>query len=393
MDNQNGQYDEGFKMVEAALRTSEKRFRSIFENTLNAIAMVGTDKLLEYVNPAFHRMFGLDEDELYYIKISDICHPNDNDFDAIFERLQNRQIEQLKEEKTYLRKDGTLLYAITSFNGIYEKGVLTSIAIFFQDVTEQKLAQNELQQKNIELQQALHELSETQNLLIQQTRFAVAGEVINNIAHQWRQPLHVIALWTDETRLRLEENGINNALYNDAIEHILDTTQSLSHTINDMARLFRSSEPTTRFNICDQIHATLALMCDKFDEAGIRVSCESCEAIEVQNYPNAFSQALMHILNNTVDSLKDGDTEKKIVFTVQRSKEKGRKALITVTDSGKGIDPAIFEKMFEPYTTTKFKHFGTGLSLYISKLIIEKNMQGLLYAQNSKKGASFFIEL
>lgn len=250
-----------------------------------------------------------------------------------------------------------------------------------------------LERKNSELQHALHELSETQNLLIQQTRFAVAGEVINNIAHQWRQPLHVIALWTDETRLRLEENGIDTALYDEAIEHILDTTQSLSHTINDMARLFRSSEPTTRFNICDQIHATLALMRDKFDEADIRVSCESCEAIEVQNYPNAFSQALMHILNNTVDSLKESETEKKIVFTVRRSEEKGRNAVITITDSGKGIDPAIFEKMFEPYTTTKFKHFGTGLSLYISKLIIEKNMQGLLYAQNSDKGALFFIEL
>ena len=94
-----------------------------------------------------------------------------------------------------------------------------------------------------------------------------------------------------------------------------------------------------------------------------------------------------------IDSLGELAGEKSITVSIEKNTDPSRHALITISDSGKGIDEAIFEKMFEPYTTTKFKHFGTGLSLYISKLIIEKNMKGRLYAKNTSEGARFIIEL
>ncbi len=256
-----------------------------------------------------------------------------------------------------------------------------------------KKNQESLEEKNRDLERALYELNETQNLLIQQARFSVAGEVINNIAHQWRQPLHVIALWMDEMRLRLEEDGISDARYDEPIERILDTTQALSDTINDMARLFQSSEKKAFFDLSLQIKDTLALIRDKLDDGEISADCTRCEPLEIENYPNAFTQALMHILNNTIDTLKESPGHKELIISVDENPDNPHHAIITLRDSGKGIDPAIIDKMFEPYTTTKFKHFGTGLSLYISKLIIEKQMGGLLYARNSKEGAEFIIEL
>lgn len=250
-----------------------------------------------------------------------------------------------------------------------------------------------VEKKNRELERALFELNETQNLLIQQARFSVAGEVINNIAHQWRQPLHVISLWIDELRMRMEEKGLHDPKFDEPIERILDTNQSLSNTINDMARLFQSSEQRIFFNISSQIKEALALIRDKLDDEAITAHCDACEELEIENYPNAFTQALMHILNNTIDTLKESPGKKDLILSVDPSEEPGYSAKITITDSGKGIDPAIIDKMFEPYTTTKFKHFGTGLSLYISKLIIEKQMGGMLYARNSERGAEFIIEL
>jgi len=250
-----------------------------------------------------------------------------------------------------------------------------------------------LEKKNRELERALYELSETQNLLVQQARFAVAGEVINNIAHQWRQPLHVISLWIDELRMRLLEKGLHDQRFEEPIERILDTNQSLSDTINDMARLFQSSEKKIFFDLTVQIKDALALIRDKLDDLEITAQCTQCEPIEVENYPNAFTQALMHILNNTIDTLKESPGKKDLIITVGPSTDPHRKGMITICDTGKGIDPGIIDKMFEPYTTTKFKHFGTGLSLYISKLIIEKQMGGLLYARNGERGAEFIIEL
>lgn len=250
-----------------------------------------------------------------------------------------------------------------------------------------------LERKNRELEQTLFELNETQNLLVQQARFSVAGEVINNIAHQWRQPLHVVTLWADELRTRLEEQGVQDTRFDEPIRRIIETTHTLSDTINDMARLFQSSERKVFFDITTQIKETLALIRDKLDDEAITAHCHPYESLEIDNYPNSFTQALMHILHNTIDSLKSIPDNRELLISVEKNSDPLRTAYITIRDSGSGIDPTIIDKMFEPYTTTKFKYFGTGLSLYISKLIIEKQMGGLLYSRNGLRGAEFIIEL
>lgn len=368
-----------FKTVEVALRASEKRFRSIFENTLNAIAMIGSDKLFDYVNPAFHRLFGLDEDELYYIRMADISHPADDDFDTIFDRLQKREIEQLKQEKVYRRKDGTLIYAITSFNGIYEADKLRSVAVFFQDITELKLAQKELQRAKEEAEYA----NNTKSIFL------------SRMSHELRTPLNAILGYCQviekQASLPEQQEEYIGAIYNNGrhLLHLIEELLDLSTIDSGNLELYREN-----FDLIALLEETVdviaVIAADKSLTLGLHVDPDVPR--RVSGDERRIRQVLINLLENAVKYTPFGEVQLRVRC------DAGDNTLIRffIRDSGIGIARAKQEEIFKPFIQmrkSKTSTDGAGLGLSIVKQLVDLMHGSIELESTPGKGSTFTVTL
>ena len=236
----------------------------------------------------------------------------------------------------------------------------------------------------------LSELKEKEGLLFQQSKLALMGEMMSAIAHQWRQPLNAIAALNIKTETVLEFNEtITPKQYEPISQGIENQLNYMSKTIDDFRDFFIPNKRKVNFSLTKSINKVYDLLQPQFKNHDIQVSIES-ENIIVNGYQNEFMQVIINILNNAKDAILSKQRKKKYI-KIKVSKEKEKNALIIISDNGGGIKNEIIEKIFDPYFTTKFKSQGTGIGLYMSKMIIEKSMLGKLDVENSKEGAIFKI--
>lgn len=241
-----------------------------------------------------------------------------------------------------------------------------------------------------ELSRSLQELKQTQTILIQQSKMAAMGEMMSNIAHQWRQPMTSIGAILSN----LKDSFDFNELTADEMEHALgDVNQLLSHlsgTIDDFRRFFAPDEEKTPFKTADVVHNTLSIIQAGMEGANIHVTLDIRHDTEINGYRNEYSQAVLNLLDNAKDVLEQSPQTDKQIHIIVDSTEEGR-SLISVEDNGPGIPSEIMENIFDPYFTTKFKSDGIGLGLFVSKISIEKNMHGSIVAENGAQGVKFTI--
>lgn len=247
-------------------------------------------------------------------------------------------------------------------------------------------------------QRVMEEVSsnlEKERLLLQQSRQAAMGEMIGNIAHQWRQPLNTLGLLIQDILHAYQYGELNKEYLGKTIEEGMNTINFMSQTIDDFRNFFRPDKEKTTFNLKETILKTLTFVENSYKDKDISIELDTCDDIVITGYPNEYSQVLLNILNNAkdifVERMIDGPHIKIKLFMEQG------KSVLTVTDNGGGIEDDIISRIFDPYFTTKEQGKGTGVGLYMSKTIIEKNMEGRLSAgnvmYNGKKGAEFRIEV
>ncbi len=227
-------------------------------------------------------------------------------------------------------------------------------------------------------------------LLIHQSRSAAMGEMIGAIAHQWRQPLNALSLVQQNIRLRFEINKLDAEFINTSMEKSDRLIQKMSSTIDDFRNFFKPNKHIEPFNIKQMIQSTSDLLEAQLKHHGITVSL-SCENNYIFNgLEGEFSQVMLNLINNAKDVLID---RKPVSPTIEISvkKDDNHKIVIIVKDNGGGIPDSIIEKIYDPYFTTKAEGKGTGIGLYMSKMIIENNMGGTLCAFNDEQGANFVI--
>jgi len=281
-----------------------------------------------------------------------------------------------KERVIYLH---LLIFIITLFIGyIVYKRILTIL------YNEEKIQQ---------------ELKDKEKILLEQSKLASMGEMIGNIAHQWRQPLSVISTGATGIQLQKEYDMLTDQFLDETCDAINNNAQYLSKTIDDFKNFIKGNRKKEVFNLTNCINSFLHLVNGAIKNNNINIVLNLEEDIKVDGYENELIQCLINIFNNSKDAFKEQNIEQKLLFIDTFEKE--NIVTIKIRDNANGIKEDILPKIFEPYFTTKDQSLGTGLGLHMTYNLIVDGMQGTIEAKNvtfvyndiEYTGAEFTIKL
>ena len=249
----------------------------------------------------------------------------------------------------------------------------------------------ELEEETAQRLSALEELSQKERMLLQQNRLAALGELISNIAHQWRQPLNEMGLIVQELPMVFDQGNFNREYLKSSVAKFMTVLSRTSKTIEDFRDFFKPDKETVPFHVKEAVEKTLSLIGESFKHLQIKVEVNASDDPVIKGHPKEFSQAVLNILFNARDAFLDRKIEQReVVIDIFRA---GEAAVVTVSDNAGGIEESILERIFDPYFSTRGPEQGTGIGLYMSKMIIEKNIPGKLSVRNRAKGAEFRIEV
>jgi len=232
---------------------------------------------------------------------------------------------------------------------------------------------------------------ESEKLLIAQSRMAAMGEMIGAIAHQWRQPLNILAILVQDVPFSYESGNINEQYVNKFSDDAMEQIYFMSKTIDDFRSFFRSDKVAVDFSLAEQVNGSLHLVSDMFRAHGIHIEISQNANPIVVGYPNEFSQVILNMAANSKDAFEYAGINGLRVLKVDIYEDGGYGAVV-VSDNAGGVAEDIIDRIFEPYFTTKPEGKGTGIGLYMSKNIIS-NMNGTLTVKNRDNGASFEIKI
>lgn len=239
---------------------------------------------------------------------------------------------------------------------------------------------------------------EKDSMLAQKSKMEAMGEMIENIAHQWRQPLNTISTISTGITVQYQYGTVEKEQILHSMETISNTTKYLSHTIDDFREYFNPDKKASHFNLKNTIEKALDLIIIQLNRQNIKI-VKDLDDTYIYGLENEFLQVVINIMNNSKDEFERKDIKEKFIFITLRENENDVE--VNVKDNAGGIDDKIIGKIFEPYFTTKSKLKGTGIGLYMSKEIIQKHMNGKILVMNEDyeyedkyyKGARFDIFL
>ena len=246
-----------------------------------------------------------------------------------------------------------------------------------------------LKEKDLALLASLSELKEKEELLFQKAKMADMGEMLGNIAHQWRQPLAVNNTIISILKEKNEREILNSDELSKKLREMENSIQYMSRTIDDFMHFYHPEKEKVIFSVSKVVEHALEITYPMLNKAGIEILFKSNDGFYVNGYMNEYIQVLVSILTNAKDILVQRYIENGYI-KIELLRE-DNSVVLKISDNAGGIKKENIHRIFDPYFTTKHKSMGTGLGLYISKMIIEKNMNGLLSVENTKSGAMFNI--
>lgn len=385
------------RRVHEALRRERERYVSLMRIAQDGIHLVDETGTLVEANPAFLRMLGRGPEAIGTLRVSD--------WDArIAAELVDSAVRAVLArpglfETRHRRADGSTLDVEVHAGGVELEGQRFVLASS-RDITARKelerqlaLKQAQLEELNASLEQrvkeAVDELRAKDQLLVTQSRHAAMGEMIGNIAHQWRQPLNALGLVLSNLRDASRFGELTAADVEEAVADGHRLVQKMSSTINDFRDFFRPEKERHPFSALAQIEETVRLVDASFRSVGIAIVIEAASDLRLLGHANEYSQVLLNVLANARQAIQGSNVANGRV--VIRLAEQDGWGLLTVRDNGGGIPEAILDKVFDPYFSTKDS--GTGIGLYMSRQIVERSLGGTVTAKNVAGGAELTVRV
>jgi len=273
---------------------------------------------------------------------------------------------------------------------IDKEGKVIGIIEGARDITERVLVEKKLIAFNEALELRVHEEvarnMANERLIIHQSRLAVMGEMVGNIAHQWRQPINALTLVLANIKDAHEYNELDKECLDNSVQSGQKLIQAMSSTIDDFRNFFNPNKIKQEFSLNQAIKEAIQLMGHSFNNYNVSVLFEAAADIQANGYPNEFTQTLLNILANTKDAMLEREIHAGVIEIELR--QAGNMACVCVKDNAGGIPIDVLPKVFDPYFTTKEK--GTGIGLYMSKMIME-NMGGSITVNNVGNGVQVLL--
>jgi len=286
---------------------------------------------------------------------------------------------------------------------VFLSNIIVAIKKLYINKQMIKNLDNQNKELEIRVKKTVNEISKKDKLLMQQSRLVQLGEMINMIAHQWRQPLNTVAatifgikteivFWEDDDLLSTQK-GRQEVFdtINKKLDNMESYVQSLSSTIDNFSNFYKPDKDKQKLSINSSIKQVMDIVESSMQTKSITINKEYHSKKELELFNHELMQVILNILKNAQDNF----TAKKIhepIITITTS-DIGNGVKIDICDNGGGIEQAVKNKIYDPYFSTKNEKNGTGLGLYMSKMIIEEHHKGKLYSNNMKQGVCFSIEL
>jgi PAS domain S-box-containing protein len=360
------------------------RTEALFERVQRA-ANIGTwilhiaEKRLE-CSEEVYRIFETDPERLTpsYKSFIAAVHPEDR------ERVNAAYTASQEGDTTYgiehrlLMPDGRIKYVKEEYETCFDaqhKPMVTYGTV--QDITTLK---------TLEAENATRE-----QLLLRRSKLAQMGEMIDTIAHQWKQPLHQINSMLPSLERAYANDTLTQEHLADKLDEIEMLTTHLAQTVDSFRRFFHPRKSTTPFRITDAVQSAFALIQSETERLNVHFTLDAPDPFAVDGDKEEFIQAILSIFYNALECFKHRNvSEPEIGIKIRR---KGTDITISILDNAGGIPEHFVNKVFDLYFTTKINGHGTGLGLYVAKMLIEKSMQGTITVENGSKGAIFTIFL
>ncbi|MFP4289515.1 MAG: PAS domain-containing sensor histidine kinase [Bacteroidota bacterium] len=331
-------------------------------------------------------------------EISSMLHPDD--YEKTMQHMRDHlsgKVGQYQLEYRLKTKEG-------NYKWFYDHGKVTKrqadgkplkISGVVIDITDRKNAELKLQQLNKELDKRVKDEVEKNrqkdHLMSLQARHAAMGEMIGYIAHQWKQPLNTLNMIVYDIAESALSKEVEIEDMNESSKKANSLIQHMAQTIDDFRDFFKPGKEKVVFNINKQIEKAMSLVYASLKSTGIPVVNSIDHQINGLGFPNEFAQVVVNILSNARDALMENKPNGPVIEISVRSEE-GKNHLYFYNNGGH-IPENIMQDIFKPYFSTKSESEGTGIGLYLSKIIIENNMEGTIIASNKKEGVEFEIVL
>lgn len=395
---------------EQTLRKNQRELDDLYNNAPCGYHSLDKDGLIVRMNDTELRWLGYGRDELVgKLMFTDILTSESRKvFEKSFPILKKRGWSRDLEFEL-VRKDGSIIPALinaTTINGPDGSFLLSRSTSY--DMTERKKVERELHELNQNLTKRVEEEIDLrlrhERLLARHTRLAAIGEMIGAIAHQWRQPLATLGAIIQSIRMAWEDKCMDNAFLESAEADAQMQLYYMSDTIEGFRNFFSPEKVIEYFDIRKKIHEVALLVAPQFAESGVQleiVDNSPGDELTIQGYQNEFKQSILNLVSNSLDSIMeknlhiihDSDEAASLGQVVLSVASEGDNVVIQVRDNGCGIPSDYGDKVFEPYFTSKSASKGTGIGLYMSRLIVEESMGGRLSYTSDSDGTIFRVEL
>lgn len=391
-----------------------KQYQNAIEES-TIVSKTDINGIITFVNDEFCKILGYSREELIGKNHNVVRHPSvqASEFKRLWDTILAKKV--YKTTTKNLTKDGRAVYLNTTIIPILDlNGDIEEFLAVRHDVTEVvelnerlTLAQKELRELNLGLESRVNEQTaklrelnenlrkiverevakneEKTKMLLVQSRLASMGEMIANIAHQWRQPLNELSL----TLFKMKKAAVHGAEFKSSYDKCKNIIKNMSDTIEDFSGFFNGGREAENFTLSDAARESAAMVQGAFEKERIKLNLDVKADARIFGHKNQLEQVVINLLNNAKDALSRKSGEKTVEIRVFKENGLG---VISVSDNGGGIDREVADKIFEPYFTTKSAKQGTGIGLYMSKTIMDK-FQGEIEARNANGGAVFTLKI